>query len=56
VGAALSPSLAALLLASPGLMGVPFFLAGGINIAYDLLLYRQCANLRPADEGGGQRS
>jgi MFS family permease len=56
VGAALSPSLAALLLASPALMGVPFFLAGGIKIVYDLLLYRQFANLRPADEGGCQRS
>jgi MFS family permease len=40
VGAALSPVLAASLLANPGLIGVPFFLGGGIKIVYDLLLYR----------------
>jgi MFS family permease len=40
VGAAISPSLASLLLASPVLMAWPFFIAGGVKIAYDLLLYR----------------
>jgi MFS family permease len=39
-GAALSPMLAGPLLALPALAGVPFFLAGGLKILYDLLLYR----------------
>jgi predicted MFS family arabinose efflux permease len=40
IGAALSPSLAGICLASSSLLSLPFFLAGGIKIAYDLLLYR----------------
>jgi MFS family permease len=43
VGAAVSPSLATLLLASPLLMAGPFFTAGGVKIVYDLLLYRSFA-------------
>ncbi len=39
-GAALSPVLAGPLLAVPALAGLPFFLAGGLKILYDLLLYR----------------
>lgn len=39
-GASLSPALAGALLAAPGLGAVPFLLAGGLKIAYDLLLYR----------------
>jgi MFS family permease len=39
-GAALSPILSAPLVASGGLTSVPFFLAGGLKIVYDLLLYR----------------
>jgi len=31
---------------------VPFFLAGGIKILYDLLLYRGFAAVRPPEEGG----
>jgi MFS family permease len=50
VGAALSPSIAAVLVASPAWMGAPFFLAGGVKIAYDLLLYRWFSALRPAEE------
>jgi MFS family permease len=47
-GAALSPGLATPLLAVPGLLGVPFFLAGGLKILYDLLLYR---SFKAADRG-----
>ncbi len=50
VGAAVSPSLATMLLASPALMGVPFFLAGGIKIVYDVLLYRSFVSHRPPEE------
>jgi MFS family permease len=39
-GAAVSPVLSAPLIASGGLTSVPFFLAGGLKIVYDLLLYR----------------
>jgi MFS family permease len=47
VGASLSPVLSGLLLASPLWFNVPFFLAGGLKIVYDLLLYRrfQAVNL-----------
>jgi MFS family permease len=40
VGAAVSPYLAAKCLAVPALLGVPFFVAGGVKIIYDLWLYR----------------
>jgi MFS family permease len=46
-GAAISPSLAGLLLATPALVSAPFFLAGGIKIVYDLLLYRSFRNVCP---------
>jgi MFS family permease len=40
VGAAISPALAGIFLASPALLGAPFLVAGGLKIVYDLLLYR----------------
>ena len=40
VGASISPMIATVLVGSAGWMSVPFFLAGGLKIAYDLLLYR----------------
>jgi MFS family permease len=40
VGASISPMMATVLVGSAGLMSVPFFLAGGLKIVYDLLLYR----------------
>jgi MFS family permease len=40
VGASVSPMIAGALFASPALLSAPFFLAGGLKIAYDLLLYR----------------
>jgi predicted MFS family arabinose efflux permease len=51
VGAALSPMLATALMAVPGLAGVPFYLAGGVKILYDLLLYWRFAAVRPPEEG-----
>ena len=45
-GAAISPLFAGLLFARPALISVPFFLAGGLKIVYDLLLYRAFAHLR----------
>ena len=43
-GAAISPLFAGLLF--PALISVPFFLAGGLKIVYDLLLNRAFAHLR----------
>jgi MFS family permease len=50
VGASLSPILSAGLMGVPAFLSVPFFLAGGIKIVYDLLLYRAFASL-PPNEG-----
>ena len=49
-GAAISPSISAVLVASAGLAAVPFFLAGGLKIVYDLLLYREFRNVKPPEE------
>ena len=50
VGAALSPSLAGLFLGVPTLLSLPFFLAGGLKIVYDLLLYRSFRTVKPPEE------
>jgi MFS family permease len=47
IGAALSPTLAGYLLARPDLINVPFFIAGGIKIIYDLWLYRAFVSHKP---------
>jgi predicted MFS family arabinose efflux permease len=49
-GAAISPFFAGLLFAHPSLISVPFFLAGGLKIIYDLLLYRAFVGIRPPEE------
>ncbi len=46
-GASLSPVFTGPLLASPLLSGIPFFLAGGLKIVYDLLLYASFRRGRP---------
>jgi MFS family permease len=50
VGAAISPSLTGVFLSIPGLLSVPFFLAGGLKIVYDLLLYRSFKRIKPPEE------
>ena len=47
-GAAISPAISAPLVASATLAGLPFFLAGGLKIVYDLLLYRSFRSVPPA--------
>jgi MFS family permease len=49
-GAAISPFFAGLLFARPSLINVPFFLAGGLKIVYDLLLYKAFVTVPPHDE------
>ena len=51
-GAAISPLFAGFLLARPSLISAPFFIAGTLKIAYDLLLYKQFVALRPPEEAG----
>jgi MFS family permease len=55
IGALLSPTLSAQLLAVPGLMGVPFLVAGGLKIVYDVLLYRGFRSVKPPEEREGRR-
>ncbi len=49
-GAALSPTISSVLLASAGYVALPFYLAGGLKILYDLLLYRDFRSLKPPEE------
>jgi MFS family permease len=52
VGSAISPSLTGVFLSIPWLLSAPFFLAGGLKICYDLLLYRSFRRLKPPEEQG----
>ena len=49
-GAALSPSISSVLIASAGYAALPFYLAGGFKILYDLLIYREFRNVKPPEE------
>jgi MFS family permease len=49
-GAALSPLFAGWLFGQPSLVSVPFFIAGSLKIAYDLLLFRAFRAVRPPEE------
>jgi MFS family permease len=50
VGAAVSPALSGALMASASLIAAPFYLAGGLKIVYDLLIYRGFKSHRPPEE------
>jgi predicted MFS family arabinose efflux permease len=50
VGAAISPAISGAIMANPALLGVPFFLAGGLKIVYDLLVWQGFRSHRPGDE------
>lgn len=52
VGASLAPLAAGPLYASAALSGVPFLVAGGLKILYDLALWRGFRALRPPEERG----
>jgi MFS family permease len=49
-GAAVSPLFVGIMFAAPALVNLPFFLAGGLKIVYDLLLYRAFVSVRPPEE------
>ncbi len=50
VGASVSPSISSVLIANASVAALPFFLAGGLKIVYDLLLYRDFRTRRPPEE------
>ena len=50
LGASLSPALSGLFLTSTVWFSAPFFLAGGLKIVYDLLLYRRFQMVTPDEE------
>jgi len=50
LGAAISPLFVGFMFARPALINLPFFVAGTLKIAYDLLLYREFVALRPPEE------
>jgi MFS family permease len=50
IGAAISPLLVGFMFARPRLVNLPFFLAGTLKIAYDLLLYRAFVAVRAPEE------
>jgi predicted MFS family arabinose efflux permease len=49
-GSAISPSIATPMMSNAGLMNAPFFIAGGLKIIYDLLLYRSFKAAKPPEE------
>lgn len=54
IGASLSPSVAGVLLGNALLLNVPFFMAGGLKIVYDLALYRSFRAIKPLEEGAAR--
>jgi predicted MFS family arabinose efflux permease len=50
LGASVSPALTGIFLASPALLGLPFLLAGGLKIVYDILIYGSFKTLKPPEE------
>ena len=50
IGAAISPLFVGFMFARPALINLPFFIAGSLKIAYDLLLYRAFVTVKPPEE------
>jgi predicted MFS family arabinose efflux permease len=50
VGATIPPIFVGWMFAHPSLINIPFFIAGTLKIAYDLLLYRQFVAVQPPEE------
>ena len=55
VGASIAPALCGRMLASPTLMSVPFFIAGGMKIVYDFMLYKSFREVHPPEETKSRR-
>jgi MFS family permease len=50
VGASISPALTGVFFSIPFLFNAPLFLAGGLKIVYDLLLFREFRSVKPPEE------
>jgi len=50
IGASLSPIFAGIFMANPAFLGLPFILAGGLKIVYDLALYFNFRAIKPPEE------
>jgi MFS family permease len=50
IGAAISPLFVGFMFTRPQLFNVPFFIAGTLKIAYDLLLYKEFVAVQPPEE------
>jgi MFS family permease len=50
IGASIAPLFVGLMFAQPALINLPFVIAGGLKIVYDLLLYRSFVAVRPLEE------
>jgi MFS family permease len=50
MGAAVSPLFVGLMFVRPSWINAPFFIAGGLKILYDLLLYKEFVAVRPPEE------
>jgi len=50
VGAAISPTLAGAFLSNSVLLSAPFFIAGGLKVIYDILLYRSFRAVKAAEQ------
>jgi MFS family permease len=54
VGAAISPAVAGAFLSNSVLLSAPFFVAGGLKVFYDILLYRSFRDRRQSIAGRGE--
>jgi predicted MFS family arabinose efflux permease len=52
-GAAISPAISSVLIANASYAALPFYLAGGLKILYDLLIYRAFSSVKPPEERRG---
>ena len=50
IGASISPLFVGFMFARPALINLPFFIAGALKLAYDLLLYRAFVSVQPPEE------
>jgi MFS family permease len=50
IGAAIGPLCVGFLFARPSMINLPFYIAGTLKIAYDLLLYKEFVAIRPPEE------
>jgi len=50
VGASISPTFTGIFFGIPALINLPLFLAGGLKIVYDLLLYHEFRSVKPPEE------